>query len=85
MVGKDNTVNYYNKQLQIPKDRVRYNYFRTRVKVHEYANRKLAVFYGHRCLGRYDENGQLEWPIKSVDKTEEVERDNYAKMVSKSA
>jgi transposase len=85
MVGKDNTVNYYNKQLQIPKDRVRYNYFRTQVKVHEYANRKLAVFYGRRCLGRYDENGQLEWPIKIVDKSQEVERNNHAKMVSKSA
>jgi len=59
VVAKDNTVNYHNKILQIEKDKYRYNYAKTQVMVHEYMDGSMAIFYGHRCLGRYDNNGEL--------------------------
>lgn len=59
VVNKDNTVNYRNKRLQIPADKARYSYAKTRVKVHEYANGQFGLFHGPRCLGRYDTAGIL--------------------------
>ena len=58
-VGKDNTVSYQNKKLQIPKDKIRYNYVKAKVRVHEYLNNSLAIFYGPRCLARYASDGNL--------------------------
>jgi len=59
VVGKDNTVHYDNKILQIPKDKYRYHYVKATVRVHEYPDGSLAVFHGPRCLARYDETGGL--------------------------
>ena len=58
-VNKDNTVSYQGKQLQIPKHRTRYHFSKAKVRVHEYQDRGLAIFHGPRCLGRYDEQGEL--------------------------
>lgn len=57
VVGKDNTVRYDNKILQIPQDKYRYHYVKTTVRVHEYPDGSLAVFYGPRCLARYQSDG----------------------------
>ncbi len=51
-VGRDNTVSYRRKTLQIPADRHRHHYVRATVRVHEYIDGTLAVFSGPRCLAR---------------------------------
>jgi len=58
-VNKDNTVSYKNKMLQIPQDNYRYHYVKKSVTVHEYNDNTLSIFFGPRCLGRYDVNGLL--------------------------
>jgi len=57
-VKKDNTVSYGRKILQIERNSNRYSYARAKVRVHEYSNGDLAIFYGHCCLGRYNAEGQ---------------------------
>ena len=58
VVGKDNTVHYKNRCLQIPADSHRNHYVKARVRVHEYSNGQLAVFHGPRKLALYDANGK---------------------------
>lgn len=59
VVGKDNTVSYQNKKLQIPADEYRYHYVKAQVRVHEYEDGSLAVYHGPRFLARYDASGTL--------------------------
>ena len=66
VVAADNTVRYKGLTLQIPAHRHRHHFVRARVRVHEYPDGKLALFYGPRCIGRYDANGQ------SYDKEEKT-------------
>jgi hypothetical protein len=66
-VNKDNTVSYNGKVLQIERNSSRFSYAKTKVRVHEYANGELAVFYGHSCLGRYDERGEA-WKKATSEK-----------------
>ena len=60
IVNKDNTVSYNRKLLQLPRDQYRYSYHKTKVKVHEYMDGSVAIFYGHRCLASYHTNGSLK-------------------------
>jgi len=57
VVGKDNTVRYKNRCLQIPADCHRNHYVKARVKVHEYPNGQLAIFHGPRKLASYEPDG----------------------------
>jgi hypothetical protein len=66
VVAADNTVRYKGLTLQIPANRHRHHFVRARVRVHAYPDGKLALFYGPRCIGRYDANGQ------SYDKEEKT-------------
>lgn len=66
-VNKDNTVNYNGKVLQIERNSGRFSYAKTKVRVHEYANGELALFYGHSCLGRYNEKGEA-WKKATSEK-----------------
>jgi transposase len=59
VVQKDNTVRYENKILQIPQQEHRYHYVKSDVEVREYLDKSLAIFFGHMCLGRYDQVGNL--------------------------
>lgn len=59
VVQNDNTVSYKGFKLQIPKDNLRHHYVRTTVQVREYLDVTLSLFYGHRCLARYDQRGQI--------------------------
>lgn len=59
VVGRDNCVSYQTLSLQLPPDRRRHHHVKARVKVHEYPDGNLAVFRGHRCLGRYQPDGTL--------------------------
>jgi transposase len=56
IVGKDNTVSYKNQILQIPQDKVRYNYVKAQVKIHEHIDGSIAIFYGPRCLLKCDKD-----------------------------
>lgn len=58
-VGKDNTISYEGKILQIPKQQERCHYIKAKVKVHEYSDGSLAVFHGPRCLARYNADGSM--------------------------
>jgi transposase len=51
VVAKDNTVRYNKRILQINEDKTRCSYARCTVRVHEYPDGALAVFYGPRKLG----------------------------------
>ena len=58
-VGKDNCVKFDNLSLQIPDDRHRYHYVKTKVRVHRYGDGTLGVFHGPRKLAHYDTQGQV--------------------------
>ena len=48
-VGNDNTVRWRGRTLQIPPSRLRPHFVRARVRVHEYPDRAIALFWGpHR-------------------------------------
>lgn len=66
VVGKDNTVRYCNKILQIPQDKYRYHYVKATVRVHEYPDGSLAVFHGPRCLARYHQDGSIRGNEKTI-------------------
>lgn len=44
--------------LQIPPQRHRHHYVRASVRVHEYPDRRLAIFDGPSCLARFDPKGK---------------------------
>jgi len=56
-VGKDNCVRFEGLVLQIPSDRHRCHYVKTKVRVHRYPDGTLAVFHGPRRLAEYAANG----------------------------
>jgi hypothetical protein len=58
VVQKDNTVSYQTLRLQIPPDELRHHYVKTTVQVRHYADGGLGLFFGNRCLGRYDPQGK---------------------------
>lgn len=58
-VQNDNTVRYNGLILQIPSNDMRHHYVKTTVTVHAYEDKTLSIFYGHLCLGEYDEKGEL--------------------------
>jgi hypothetical protein len=59
VVQNDNTVRYEGLILQIPPQQHRNHYVRADVEVRRYLDKTLGVFYGHFCLGRYDQAGNL--------------------------
>ena len=67
IVGRDNTVRYANRVLQLPAGPHRPHYVKAKVRVHEYPNDTLAVFHGPRCLARYQADGQpFETPTRKA-------------------
>jgi len=59
VVGKDNTVRYENRVLQIPEQRHRHHFVKVSVRVHEYPDGRLALFHGPRRLADYEPDGRL--------------------------
>ena len=72
-VNNDNTISYKKKILQIPRDEYRYNYAKIQVNIHEYSDGSLSIYYGHRCLGDYNNEGKL---IGSKDTNKEYVSEN---------
>jgi len=56
-VGKDNTVNFDRLKLQIEPSPLRAHFVKATVTVRRYADQTIGLFYGPRCIGRYDANG----------------------------
>jgi len=68
VVGNDNCVRYQGLSLQIPAQRHRHHFVKVKVRVHAYADGRLAVFHGPRCLAHYAPDGRLrEAPEASRD------------------
>jgi hypothetical protein len=68
VVGNDNCVRYQGLSLQIPAQRHRHHFVKVKVRVHAYADGRLAVFHGPRCLAHYAPDGCLrEAPEASRD------------------
>jgi Helix-turn-helix domain len=59
VVGKDNTVRYETRVLQIPEQRHRHHFVKVTVRVHEYPDGRLAIFHGPRRLADYEPDGRL--------------------------
>lgn len=69
VVQNDNTVIFEKLRLQIQKDDLRHHYVRTTIQVRQYADDSLGLFFGNRCLGRFDGYGnlfELKTPLKQV-------------------
>jgi len=65
-VGNDNCVSFNRLKLQIPESPLRAHFVKTRVKVRQYPDGIHAIFYGPRCLGRYDKKGVLNEERKAA-------------------
>jgi len=65
VVGRDNTVTWEGRKLQLPESPLRHHWVKARVRVHEYPDGTLAVFHGPRALARYDATGKpLDTPLR---------------------
>ncbi len=58
-VGNDNTVKWRRLSLQLPTSRLRPHFVKAKVRVHEYPNCQLAVFWGPHRLADYDADGTI--------------------------
>ena len=60
IVGADNTVKYRNLRLQLPPSRLRSHFVKASVRVHEYPDGAIAVFWGPHRLADYDLDGAIQ-------------------------
>ena len=58
VVDHDNTVSFDRLKLQIEPSPLRRHFVRATVKVRRYADASIGIFYGPRCIGRYDPDGK---------------------------
>ncbi len=65
-VGNDNTVKWRRLVLQLPPSRLRPHFVRATVRVHEYPDGQVAVFWGPHRLADYDANGTLRQPERQA-------------------
>ena len=59
-VGADNTVKWRGLRLQIPPSRLRPHFVRASVRVHEYPDSSIAIFWGPHRLADYDSQGVIQ-------------------------
>ena len=64
--GNDNTVKWQGLRLQLPTSRLRPHFVRATVRVHEYPDGTLAVFWGPHRLADYDAAGVMAQPVPQV-------------------
>ena len=63
-VGNDNTLKWRRLTLQLPPSRLRPHFVKATVRVHEYPDGMLAVFWGPHRLAQYDTAGHIIQPEK---------------------
>ena len=56
-VGADNTVRYRNLRLQLPPSRLRAHFVKATVRVHEYPDGDISIFWGPHRLADFDASG----------------------------
>ena len=56
-VGADNTIRYRNLRLQLPPSRLRPHFVKATVRVHEYPNGDISIFWGPHRLADFDASG----------------------------
>ena len=56
-VGADNTIRYRNLRLQLPPSRLRPHFVKAAVRVHEYPNGDISIFWGPHRLADFDASG----------------------------
>ncbi len=56
-MGNDNTVKWQGLSLQLPPSRLRPHFVKATVRVHDYPDGSLAVFWGPHRLADYDAKG----------------------------
>jgi transposase len=61
-VGNDNTVKWRRFSLQLPPSRLRPHFVKATVRVHEYPDGRLAVFWGPHRLADYEAHGAIVEP-----------------------
>jgi transposase len=67
VVGNDNTVVFGKLRLQIAPSPLRHHFVRTGVQVRRYLDGTLALFFGPRCIGRFQPDGTpIETTIKAA-------------------
>ena len=59
VVGRDNTVGYDGRRLQLPESAMRAHYVKAQVKVRHYPDGTLAVFHGPRRIASYTATGEI--------------------------
>ena len=59
VVGRDNTVSYGGRRLQLPATAARAHYVKAKVKVREYPSGALSVFHGPRRIVSYAAAGEI--------------------------
>jgi|SRR5579863_560675 len=59
-VGRDNTISYERRILQLPESKARPHYVKARVTCKRYPDGALAIFHGPRLLARYTAEGELQ-------------------------
>ena len=65
-VGNDNTVKWQRLRLQLPPSRLRAHFVKAKVRVHEYPDGALAVYWGPHRLADYDATGALVQPARQA-------------------
>ena len=65
-VGNDNTVKWQRLSLQLPPSRLRAHFVKAAVRVHEYPDGALAVYWGPHRLADYDASGVLVQPAHDI-------------------
>ena len=65
-VGNDNTVKWRGLSLQLPSSRLRPHFVKATVRVHEYPDSQLAVFWGPHRLADYDAHGAIIQPERQA-------------------
>ena len=61
-MGNDNTVKWQRLSLQLPPSRLRPHFVKATVRVHEYPDGQLAVYWGPHRLADYGADGVLIRP-----------------------
>jgi transposase len=59
-VGNDNTVRWRNMRLQLPPNRLRPSFAKASVRLHEYPDASIAIFWGPHRLADYDSQGVIQ-------------------------
>ena len=65
-VGNDNTVSWYGRCLQIPASRLRPHFVKAKVRVNQYPDGAIALFWGPHCIAAFPADGDQNTQTKAA-------------------